>query len=220
MPGGRTCASAGLLGYGEGVSRSIEGFRFAGVSRRASRSGAGSIWGLILADEPVTTAAVFTQNLVRAHPLEVAFEAHPRRIEPSGSGQQRQCQCLRRAGQGPRPCWDSTEALARALGCPADHVLPASTGVIGVALPSEKVSRAVPQLLEALESDCDRFSQSILTTDRFTKVASTSLATDDGSAELLVIAKGAGMIHPGSCDRTAPGDHAGVHLYRRGRRSR
>ncbi|MGB3049752.1 MAG: bifunctional glutamate N-acetyltransferase/amino-acid acetyltransferase ArgJ, partial [Polyangiales bacterium] len=88
-------------------------------------------------------------------------------------------------------------AAARSLRVPSSLVVPASTGVIGVQLPREKIETAIPDLVEDLsEAGASRFARSILTTDRGPKVAQAEVNVGRTTCSVLGIAKGAGMIHP------------------------
>lgn len=173
---------------------SIPGFRFGAVEAGIKKRG-GLDLGLILAEQPVVAAGVFTQNLVLAHPVVVAHErvqGGKARAVLVNSGNANCC-----AGPaGDAAVAATTEALAKAVGVGPELVLPASTGVIGQALPASRVVEALPALLESLSDDYDRFAESILTTDRFAKTAQVELETEGAAATLAVIAKGAGMIHP------------------------
>lgn len=82
------------------------------------------------------------------------------------------------------------QAAATRLGLPPEEVLTASTGVIGVPLPVEKVEQGLPQI--ALTSEVDAFAEAILTTDLVPKVAEAEVA----GARIVGVAKGSGMIHP------------------------
>jgi glutamate N-acetyltransferase/amino-acid N-acetyltransferase len=83
------------------------------------------------------------------------------------------------------------------LGAADEEIIPASTGVIGVTLPAEKIEASVSELfLKLSPTAMDDFALAICTTDRWSKVAYASIETPKGKASLLGIAKGAGMIHP------------------------
>ncbi len=82
------------------------------------------------------------------------------------------------------------ELAAFRLGLSPEEVLTASTGVIGVSLPVEKVEKALPQL--ELGPFADPFAEAILTTDLAVKVAEREVE----GARLVGVAKGSGMIHP------------------------
>ncbi|HSH21039.1 MAG TPA: bifunctional ornithine acetyltransferase/N-acetylglutamate synthase, partial [Candidatus Caenarcaniphilales bacterium] len=86
----------------------------------------------------------------------------------------------------------TAEAAAAALGCSPREVLVASTGPIGVQLPVEKVTSAIPAAAAALSSDATDFAQAILTTDRTTKTARVKRS----GYEIVGVAKGAAMLAP------------------------
>lgn len=177
----------------------VKGFRFSGVSAGIKKKVGALDLGLIVADEPVPVAAVFTRNLVRAHPVHVSEE----RVLKSHKAQA----CLVNSGNanactgpvGLEATLHTTAAVGQALGIEADHVLPSSTGVIGQVLPEAKVIAALPALVSGLsEKAAATFAEAIMTTDRFPKVESTTIgdARRGQSAQLLAIGKGAGMFHP------------------------
>lgn len=82
------------------------------------------------------------------------------------------------------------ELAAFRLGLPPEAVLTASTGVIGVPLPVEKVEEAMPKL--ELGPFADPLAEAILTTDLVVKVAEREVE----GARIVGVAKGSGMIHP------------------------
>lgn len=173
----------------------IAGFRFSAVAAGIKKSGGLDV-GLIAADEPVTAAGVFTRNLVRAAPVDVAEErVASGRLQAVlvNAGNANAC-----TGEpGLQATLDTTQAVAEALGIDAQRVAPASTGVIGLVLPTDKVRRVIPDLVKTLSEDgADAFAEAILTTDRWKKMATTSVERDGKRATFLGIAKGAGMIHP------------------------
>lgn len=89
------------------------------------------------------------------------------------------------------------EAAASAVGCKPKEVLVASTGVIGVKLPADRISSATPKLHKSLKSDgWAKASQAILTTDTFPKGASATCTIDGVPVTIAGFAKGSGMIAP------------------------
>lgn len=174
----------------------VEGFRFAGIEAGIKKHG-GADLGLIAADEPVATAAVFTENRVRAAPVEAAVarvELGRSQAVLVNSGNANAC-----TGEaGHEAVTDTTGAVAQALGIEPVMVLPASTGVIGEPLPADRIVQAAPRLVEALGADrAADFARAILTTDRGPKTAHRRVGVgNDREATLLGMAKGAGMIHP------------------------
>jgi len=88
-------------------------------------------------------------------------------------------------------------AAARALGCKPRQIVVASTGVIGEKLPGDRISNAMPKLVETLsDKNWREAAGAIMTTDTFAKGAGT--VTEIGGVEVSIagIAKGSGMIAP------------------------
>jgi glutamate N-acetyltransferase/amino-acid N-acetyltransferase len=173
----------------------VPGFLFSAVPARIRKDGRIDV-ALAVCDRPATVAAVFTRNLVRAAPVLVAAErvrTGTARAVLANSGCANAC-----TGQaGERATLESTAAVARALGVAPEMVLPASTGVIGAVLPSERIASSARALVEALSPEGHRdFAQAICTTDRWTKVAWAALGEGAEAPRVLAMGKGAGMIHP------------------------
>ncbi len=83
------------------------------------------------------------------------------------------------------------ELAALRLGVRPEEVLTASTGVIGVPLPVEKIEAALPQIV--LGPLADPVAEALMTTDTRPKMAEVTLP---GGARVAGVAKGSGMIHP------------------------
>ena len=88
------------------------------------------------------------------------------------------------------------EAAAGALGMAPREVAVASTGVIGVALPGERIAAAIPALVATLAGDPTSFAHAIRTTDVLDKHVSLKVDLPSGSINLSAQCKGAGMISP------------------------
>ena len=91
----------------------------------------------------------------------------------------------------------TVEAAADLFSCRPSKVFVASTGVIGEPLPDDKLTAALPGVMETLDADnWEKAAQAILTTDTFAKGASRT--ADIGGTQVTIngIAKGSGMIAP------------------------
>jgi len=96
--------------------------------------------------------------------------------------------------EGTRQIADSTAAI---VGCRAQEVFLASTGVIGEPLPAAKITRILGDLVEAGAAGGWRAAaEAIMTTDTFPKLATASATIDDRKVTINGIAKGSGMIAP------------------------
>ena len=99
--------------------------------------------------------------------------------------------------EGMRVARDMAADTARLVGCPAEQVLVASTGVIGVALPIDKVRGGLPAAMRSLGADQGAAAaRAIMTTDPFPKEAAARVRI--GGRDIVVggMAKGSGMIEP------------------------
>jgi len=177
---------------GGGVT-SPRGFRAAGVSAGIKASGALDL-ALLVSDTPAAAAAVFTINRAQAAPVIVSREhlarAHGQaRAVVVNSGCANACT----GAQGMSVARAMADEAAQLVGCPADQVLVASTGVIGVALSIDKIRGALPSAFRALAGDQGAAAaRAIMTTDPFPKEA----AVRSGGFSVGGMAKGSGMIEP------------------------
>jgi glutamate N-acetyltransferase/amino-acid N-acetyltransferase len=91
----------------------------------------------------------------------------------------------------------TAKATARLLGCAASDVMVSATGVIGVPLPVEKITSALPALVGSLKAGAwlDA-AQAICTTDTFPKGATARARLGGVDVAISGIAKGSGMIMP------------------------
>ncbi len=182
-----------------GSLRVPRGFRFAGVAAGIKRSGRPDL-GLVEVAPGATAAAVFTSNRVKAAPLEVGRQHLERSrgrlrtvIVNSGNAN-----CATGTA-GMRAAERTCREVAKQIGVEAREVFPASTGVIGLRLPVERILAAVSPLRTALSASpaaAQRFARAIMTTDTRPKLASARFDCGSARGSLLGIAKGAGMIHP------------------------
>ncbi len=97
--------------------------------------------------------------------------------------------------------WDQ-QNVEQVMGISADQVLVASTGVIGMQLPMEKlasgIEHMVPKLSSAIESGHEA-ACAIMTTDTKSKEAAVTFEVEGKTVTLGGMCKGSGMIHPNMC---------------------
>lgn len=151
---------------------------------------------LIVSDVTASAAGVFTTNLVQAAPV-VLSKANLKTSRGKASVivvNAGNANCATRTGS--KVALDTCKAVAKALKVPVEHVLPASTGVIGVELDGSKITTAMPSLVRSLGGDFESVARAILTTDLVPKRAAARVATKGGVVTLSGMTKGSGMIHP------------------------
>ena len=172
------------------------GFRAAGVAAGIKANGNPDLM-LLAAETTCVAAGVFTKNLTVAAPVVVSREhvaSGRARAILVNSG------CAN-AATGEGGLVDARE-MARlagdALGVPANEILVASTGVIGVRLPMDKVRAGVPQVAKALARENGAAAaRAIMTTDKYAKESLTEITMGGKTAfRVGAMGKGAGMIAP------------------------
>jgi glutamate N-acetyltransferase/amino-acid N-acetyltransferase len=147
-------------------------------------------------EHPASVAAVFTQNLAAAAPVQVsrahlAASAGVARGVVITSGNANAATGVRGLAGATGLC----AAVGRALGAPTNQVLVAQTGLIGVPFDFSSCEPAVAKLCATLGSEPDgasRAANAILTTDTRPKTATVEA---DGF-RVGAMAKGAAMLAP------------------------
>jgi len=173
------------------------GFRAAGVAAALKPSGALDL-GLMVADSPQTTSAArFTRSGTQAAPVLLDLErcelgALRTVVVNSGNANA----ATGRAGFDDAAKMQGAGAIAS--GAPESRVAVASSGVIGVPLPMDRVTRGIVAAAHALSPEGDvMFAEAIQTTDAFEKRSCLAVTLPGGTVKLTAQAKGAGMISPG-----------------------
>jgi len=173
-----------------------QGFRAAGVACGIKPSGARDL-GLLVADHHETTSAArFTRSGTLAAPVLASTE----RARLDGLRAVVVSSGNANAATGAQGLQDAAEmqaAAAAETGTPEETVAVASTGVIGVPLPLERVLAGIAAAGGELRFDgADDFAEAIRSTDAFAKRASLEVTLGAGAVRISAQAKGAGMISP------------------------
>ena len=159
------------------------------------RGAGGRDLGLLYSEFPCETAAVFTRNALKGAPLLVtreAVEAGGVRAVVANSG-------IANAATGHGGIEDAyamQAVAAETLDLEAEEVAVASTGVIGVRLPMDRISAGIRTAAGEIGEGSSGFAESIMTTD--TRVKQGVVRFEVGGRTVTVggTAKGSGMIHP------------------------
>jgi glutamate N-acetyltransferase / amino-acid N-acetyltransferase len=186
-------STIGIKSLAPGVT-AVSGFVAAGVGCGVRDAGRRDL-GLLFSELPCETAAVFTRNTVWGAPLVVTREA----VEHSGVRAVVANSGNANAATGERGIEDARamQALgAEALGIKAGEVAVASTGVIGVHLPMDRISSGIRAASGELDEGGQGFAECILTTDTRAKEAVARVEIGGRTVTVGGTAKGSGMIHP------------------------
>jgi glutamate N-acetyltransferase / amino-acid N-acetyltransferase len=175
------------------------GFSFAATSAGLKASGKPDLaWAV--AERSAAAAVMFTSNKVVAAPIVVGRNhlergGHRFRAVMVNAGN---ANCA--TGEaGVAAAQQSCASAAKLLGCDPHEIFPSSTGIIGVLLPVEKVTAALPALHASLGSSAAHLQQvatAIMTTDTRPKAATANFQANGKTVRLAGVAKGAGMINP------------------------
>lgn len=173
----------------------VKGFMFAAVEAAIKKPGRLDL-ALIFSEVPAIVAAVYTTNRVKAAPVLLSMERTAGGRAQAlvvNSGNANACT----GRQGMADAAETAAAVARRLRIPEELVLVASTGVIGKALPMERIRNAVPALVEGLSrTDLEGVAAAIMTTDTFPKIETVTGEAGGTAYTIAGVAKGAGMIMP------------------------
>ncbi|MBY6277081.1 bifunctional glutamate N-acetyltransferase/amino-acid acetyltransferase ArgJ [Symbiobacterium thermophilum] len=173
------------------------GFVAAGACADIKGNGAGKKDVALLASRvPCAAAGVYTTNLVKAAPVVLTrgrTETGELQAVVANSGNANACT----GEQGIRDAAEMARLAAEALGIRPELVGVASTGVIGVPLPMDRVSAGIRAAAAALspEGGADA-AEAIMTTDTFPKQVAARLEIGGATVTIGAMAKGSGMIHP------------------------
>ena len=180
---------------GPGLHRTIlpQGFLASGVNCDVRRYRPDV--GLLISEVNCVVAGVFTQNEMKAAPVQYCQKLLPSseiRAIVTNSGQANAATGAR----GVENNFKMVSAVAETMGVKTEQVLVASTGVIGHHLDVEKINVAIPELVQRATEVAENFALAILTTDLVPKTVNYDVQLSSGQVRITGICKGSGMIHP------------------------
>jgi glutamate N-acetyltransferase/amino-acid N-acetyltransferase len=151
---------------------------------------------LVVADAPCSAAGVFTANLAQAAPVLVSrrhLAAGRCRAIVANAG----CANAATGDGGLADAREMATLAAHAVGCADEEVAVASTGVIGVRLPMDKLRAGIPAAHAALSREGGaEAARAIMTTDTRPKEVAVAFEVGGVACRVGGMAKGAGMIAP------------------------
>ncbi len=157
---------------------------------------------MVTCEVPCECAGTFTSNVVKAACVQwdrkLVYSGKPMQAVVVNSGIANACT----GKEGWDACEATAKAVEEALGIPADTVAVASTGVIGMQLPVEKLENGVKAMaasLEASDEASTAASKAIMTTDTVNKEIAVTFEVEGKTITLGGMSKGSGMIHPNMC---------------------
>lgn len=169
------------------------GFSYAGLN--AGIKAVRKDMALVFSEAPCSAAGCFTVNKACAAPVTDARSRLPSKeiraiVINSGNAN------ALTGPDGERDVRAVCSAVGAALGVPGEAVIAASTGVIGVRLPVNKLVNAAPDLAAGRSPAIAIAAEAILTTDTRVKLSSRSIRVGGVEVTIAAFAKGSGMIAP------------------------
>ena len=150
---------------------------------------------LVYSAEPCSAAGVFTVNRAKAPPVEDAEKRIPGtgfRAIVANSGNANAL-----TGDPGRADVSAIHAaMGKALGVAADSIVSASTGVIGVRLPVQKLVAACDVLARGKSNAIVGAAEAIMTTDTRVKLTHRTVVVGGVTVTIAAFAKGSGMVAP------------------------
>lgn len=180
-----------------GVTAAI-GFKAAAAAAKIKYTNRNDM-ALVYSEVPAKVAGTFTKNMVKAAPvkwdMDIVNDQETAQAIVLNSGIANAC--TSKLGI------ESNEAMAKAIAeglqLETKQVMTASTGVIGMQLPVERVINGAKTLIPLLadtEEAATLAAEAIMTTDLVSKQCAIQFEIDGKKVTIGGMAKGSGMIHP------------------------
>ena len=157
---------------------------------------------MIFSSVPCKAAGTFTTNIVKAAPVKwdqkVVYEQPYAQAVICNSGIANACT----GEEGYGYCKETADAAAEILNISPDSVLVASTGVIGMQVPIEKIKNGIKMMVPALSGEMiagTDAAKAIMTTDTVHKEVAVEIEIGGKAVTIGGMCKGSGMIHPNMC---------------------
>ncbi len=157
---------------------------------------------MIYSQVPCKAAGTFTTNVVKAAPVKwdqkIVKESAYAQAVIINSGIANACT----GAEGMDYCRQTAEGAAKILNIPEEAVLVASTGVIGMQLPIDRIKAGAKVLAKIKKATIEaghEAAQAIMTTDTVPKEIAVTFEMGGKTVTMGGMCKGSGMIHPNMC---------------------
>lgn len=189
----------------KGGVTAAQGFEAASCEANIKYSGRTDM-AMVFSKEPCECAGTFTSNVVKAAcvqwDMQIVESGKPLHAVVINSGIANACT----GKEGFDACEASARAVEDTLKVPYDSVAVASTGVIGMQLPVDKLVKGINAMSKTLDDSLGAgtaASKAIMTTDTVNKEVAVSFMAGGKKVTLGGMSKGSGMIHPNMCTMLA-----------------
>lgn len=157
---------------------------------------------MVYSEKSCKAAGTFTTNIVKAAPVkwdqDIVYHQPEAQVIVCNSGIANACT----GEEGFGYCRETAKAAAEALGVSDNSILVASTGVIGMQLPIQKLTNGIKAMVPDLDGSLEAGNQAakaIMTTDTEEKEAAVEFEIGGKIVTVGGMCKGSGMIHPNMC---------------------
>ena len=185
----------------DGGVTAAKGFKAASTAAEIKYKGRTDM-AMVFSEVPCVAAGTFTTNVVKAAPVrwdqDIVYNHQGARAVICNSGIANACT----GEEGFVYCRETAKAASESLGIPEDSVLVASTGVIGMQLPIDRIANGVKAMAPKLDGSREaglEAAKAIMTTDTEKKEAAVEIEIGGKTVTVGGMCKGSGMIHPNMC---------------------
>lgn len=185
----------------KGGVTAANGFEAAGVGANIKYQNRKDM-ALLYSRQPCKVAGTFTGNIVKAAPViwdkEIVMHSEFVHAVIVNSGIANACT----GAKGYNYCKETATTAAEALNIPESTILLASTGVIGMQLPIDRIKAGIFELAKEKSDTLEAGNQAakaIMTTDTISKEIAVEVQIDNKTVTVGGMCKGSGMIHPNMC---------------------
>lgn len=154
---------------------------------------------IVVSEVPALYSGTFTVNVVKAAPvlwnMDIYKHQHPVNGIVINSGNANACT----GQQGIDDNALVAKTLASEIGCDKENILVGSTGVIGVNLPIDIITKGITETYAQVSDTIEAgtmAAEAIRTTDTFTKEVAVQVEIGGKTVTIGGMSKGSGMIHP------------------------
>ena len=179
IPSGSVCSALGFL---------------AGAVHAGIKSEDELDLAILCSEVPCKAAGVFTSNQIKSAPV-ILSQRHIAKGRAQAVVVNSGCANACMGGQGLADAREMANLGAAKLGISPEEVLVASTGIIGVRLPIDKIRAGIPKIKPTRGGGHD-FCRAIMTTDTIPKELAVQVDLKGTKFTIGGVAKGIGMIHP------------------------
>ncbi len=176
-----------------GTVTSPQGF-LAGAVKASIKSQEKLDLAILCSEKPCVAAGVFTANAIKAAPV-ILSQKHLKNRSAQAIVVNSGCANACTGDSGMTDAVEMARSVAEKVGLSPEDVLVASTGVIGVPLPMDRVRAGIRKVALTKEGGHE-LARAMMTTDTFPKEMAIFVESKLGGFTIGGVAKGAGMIHP------------------------